>query len=225
MAHLFIAASPLVKLFLPEWHDRLMDNPDLLFDKKTEFSFNVNRGSSSIVVQFNKPMQVPAHLARDEKEMLNCFNWLTGGPEGNECQETNWTGISVFDPKVDLTSAYDEILALAEDEETGLDPEAIKARQKKALKKQQETAKRVAEARTQVLNCSDRRIREVLRNMYNNLYRQWQINEESKLGKYPPSMTEKLAMFVLDADIQKAQKKGEALNRRANELLQSTTIV
>lgn len=207
MTNLFIAASPLVKLFLKEWHPILEEHPEQLYSTKP-FSFAVNRGSSSIIVEFNKPMMVPPSLARDEKEILNVFNWLTGGPESTECQETDWTGIVAFDPKIDMISTMDQIASIEEGEDD-----------KAALKRLKAARAHLAETKAKVLDVADERIRRTLRNMYNNLHKQWQANKETGQGVYPPSITEKLAAFVLDAQIRRAEERGEKLNKRMNEIM------
>ncbi len=210
----FIASSPAVKVFLPEWHSRIQKDPSLIRSMEP-FEFFVNRGTSSIKVQFNTPMQVPAKMGKDEKEILNILNWLTGGPHGFECQETDWTGIVMFDPQVDMISTFDQISQFDED---GTPAELAKAR-KKAEKITADAAAKVKATRAKVKLQSEERIERVLKNMYNNMHRQWQLNKQANVGNEEPSVVEKLAMFVLDDRIRASNDAKATLDKKVNEIM------
>lgn len=219
----YICASPLVKIYLPEWHDRLLANPDLIYDDETPFEFNIRRGMGGIKVKFNTPQQIPPKLARDNKELMSLYNWLTGGPNGTDCQETEIYGIVVFDPKINLIETYDQI-SMLEDLASEDSKKAMEAR-KRQNELQRETARRVKETREKVRALSEMRIKRQLRFNHNNLIRQWQMNEENKLGKYPPSITEMLGAHALNKEIAAADEKGKILKSKMSDLMRSTQVV
>ena len=150
---LFIAASPLVKIFLPEWHDRLMDDPALINDFDTEFEFFVNTGTQNIRVQFNKPQQV---TGRDQNQNQSIFNWLTGA---NSIQhESDIYGIVEFDPKVDLIQTYDQLNVL--DDFLSDDPKKVKAAKLERDRLAAETRDKVRNAHASVRLASEKRIKQ-----------------------------------------------------------------
>lgn len=209
----FIALSPLVKIFLPEWHDRLQEDPDLIYDDKTEFDFIIPTGTSAIRVKFGTPQLVNGP---DQKQNETLLNWMTGGPRGTECQETDCFGIALFNPKVDLISTLDRINLLDDDTSKGAKEKQAKlqADAKANLKSERVIAKAVCEER----------IKRALRFNHNNLVAQWQRNEEMKMGKYPPSITERLGIIALDKEIQKAAAKGSKINEATNKIMNMQAV-
>jgi len=210
---LFIAASPLVKIFLPEWHDRLMDDPQLINDYDTPFDFWVNTGTQSIKIQFMKPQQV---TGRDQNQNQSIFNWLTGA---NSIQhESDIYGIVEFDPKVDLIQTYDQLGVL--DDFISDDPKKVKKAKEEREKLALETKNRVREAHALVRKASEKRIKQAIRLNHNNLIAQWKTNEEMKLGKYPPSISELMGAEAIAMEIEKSSAKSAKVMGRFNELMQ-----
>jgi Skp family chaperone for outer membrane proteins len=223
----FICASPMVKIYLPEWHSRLEDNPDLMLDNETQFDFVVRTGTRGIRVAFNTPQQVQMQASREgfnpQVDAENVFQWLTGGPSGTEVQETDIYGIVPFNPQIDMADTFDKLGRL-EDIINGDPTKAKKARADyDAMRKNAQ--ERMRAARDEVIGLSEKRIRRAMKFVHNSLVKQWAINEEQKLGKHTPSMTERFGMHALDKEIQAAANKGAALKKKVNLAMQHTSVV
>jgi hypothetical protein len=218
-----ICASPLVRVYLPEWHDRLMDDPALMYSEEP-FEFTFSTGVGGIRIKYNTPTHV-MNLGRkteDEKAVKTLFDWLTGGPEGTWSQDTEIYGIVPFDPQIDLVGTQDQ-MALLEAKVSGDDAASKKAA--KALEKMKaDTSAKLKATRAHVRAASDARIMRAMRTTHNNLIRQWQTNEEMKMGKYPPSTTELFGAHVLDKEIKAAQLKGSKLKENMAELMRNTVV-
>ncbi len=216
-ARYVIAASPLVKCYLKEWHDSLLENPDLIYDMATPFSFDVPRGCSAFKVDFNKPMAV---RGADDKQIETLFGWLTG-ESGQSYHETDIYGLVSFDPGVDLVDRVDQ-MAFLEALATGDPAEAVKA--KKELDKiQKDTATRIQEMRAKVKIASELRVKRAMKTVHNNLIRQWAINKEQNLGKYPPSISEAVGAHALDKELKAKAEKGKALLGRIDTMMAETS--
>lgn len=216
----FIAASPLVKIYLPEWHDRLLEEPDLIHDYKTPFSFVVDTGSTGIRVNFNTPQQVHGG---DDKQNRSVHHWLTGGPDGHLARDSDIYGIVEFNPQMDLVetmdqfSQMDQILAMGELTKKEAAEEAAKLHEQRKF-----AAAKLHAARERVKKLSEERIRRAIRFNHNNLIKQWQTNEEMKMGKYPPSITEMLGAGAIEGEIAKSDAKNRKARDRFNELMSHT---
>ncbi len=56
------------------------------------------------------------------------------------------------------------------------------------------------------------------------MIRQWQINEVSKLGKYPPSISEILGAHALDKELKAKAEKGKKLYGQMNDLMRNVNV-
>ncbi len=218
MARFVVCASPLVKVYLPEWHERLLANPDHLSDMEFDFSFAIAHGVSSFHVDFNKPMMVTT--GRDD-DVESKFQWLIGEAVGAQ-HETDIYGLVPFETNVDLVQRSDEISRLSM--KILNDPKGAEAAQKAIAKIQKDTNVALAKVRQDAKELSEKRIKRAMKKVHNNLVLQWQRNEEQKMGKYPPSMTELFGAHVLDSDIRRAQAKGEKIKARMNELMNNQVV-
>ncbi len=208
-----ICGSPLVKVYLVEWHDRLLAEPELVNDMKTDFTFDVPRGCSAFKVNFNKPMPING---RDDKEIEVLYNWLIG-EAGHSQHETDLFGIVPFDPGVDLVQRQDEIARL--EDLMSDDPKIVASAQKEIAKIQKDTATRLKTMREAIRANSEARIKRAMKISHNNLVKQWQINEEMKMGKHRPSEAEALGAYVLDAEIKAAAARGAKVYGNINKLM------
>ncbi len=213
MARYVICGSPLVKIYLLEWHDRLLAEPELMYDFATPFSFDVPRGCSAFKINFNKPVAVSG---RDDKEVEVLYSWLIG-ESGHSQHETDLFGIVPFDPGVDLVERQDELSRL--EELMSDDPEVAKKAQKEIARIQKDTAMRIKTMREKIKEDSAARITRAMKINHNNLVKQWQINEEMKMGKHRPSESEALGAFALDAVIKAATAKGAKVYGNINKLM------
>lgn len=220
MAKYVISASPLVTMYLEEWHDRLLEAPDLIFENKEDFAFDVKSGCGAVAkLRFNKPFNVADIKGRSDKELDMIYGWMIG-EAGHSYHETDQYGIVPFDPGVDLVERQDEMAQL--DNLMSDDPKVVAETQKKIARIQKDTAARLRTMRESVKKASEARILRAAKTVHNNLMRQWQINEEMKLGKYPPSISEMLGAHALDKQIKAAAQKGAVLKEKMNSLMGGT---
>ncbi len=216
MPRYVISASPLVKIYLTEWHDRLLANPELMHDFKTDFLFDVPRGCSSFKMKFNKPNVV---TGKDDKEVETLFGWLTG-EAGHSYHETDCYGIVAFDPGIDMMERQDEISRL--EELMSEDPDIVRNAQKEIAKIQKDTAKRLKDLKESVILASEARIKRAMKASHNNLIKQWAANEEMKMGKHRPSEAEALGAYALDKEIAAAEAKGAKVYGNINKIMHAT---
>jgi len=216
----YIAASPLVKVFLPEWHDRLAEKPDLMFDMEEPFEFTISTGTRGIRVKFNTPQQIEGKNQRDNEAI---YNWLTGGKDGTQNQETDIYGIVMFDPEMDLAQTYDQLQSL--EDYISDDPKKVKEAKAKQDAMRKAAAEKIRTARERVRLASDARVRRAIKNNHRNLLKQWELNEEMKLGKHKPSMAEQLGMIAIDKEIQAAENKRAVITKRTQEIMGRTGAV
>lgn len=220
-----IAPSPLCKAFLPEWHDRLQDNPDLLFDEKEPFEFTIPRSVGGLRIKFNTPIHVASFFPKvkaSDNELQSLLNWLTGGDDGRQCNETDPFGIVAYDPGFDPVQEFTDMSA-AEDLFSD-DPKKALAAKKRQEDRRQEIAGRIRDLKVTLREKADLRVLRSMRMNHNNLILQWQRNEEMKMGKYPPSISEMLGAHALDKEIKAAQAKGNELKNRMSELMQNQVV-
>lgn len=239
MPKYIISACPLVKIYLKEWQERLTEDPEQIFNSEQKFDFSIATGTTAFRVTFNKPMlvqkpvigssyqaedgrsdriiQLPnASMTSEGKEIDTLYGWLVG-EAGQSYHETDIFGCVPFEPgfnvldRVDQMAAFEALLA-------GDSKEALKA--KRELDKiQQDTALKIATARAKVIKDSEFRIKRAMKTVHNNLIRQWEINKESNLGKYPPSISEILGAHALDTELKAKAEKGKALYGKMSQLL------
>jgi hypothetical protein len=219
MAYFVICASPLVKSFLREWHPKLMKDPNVLFDAKVDFEFDVEHGCSAFRMKFNKPVPVQG---KNDKETENLYNWLIGGETGREYPETNWTGIVPFDPNLDLVTQIDEINTLESLESE--DPKEIKAARERLIKMQDEMRARLKETRAKVREGSAERIMEAMRGTHRNLLAQWRISEESNLARHAPSVSELMGAHALAGEREREEKEKKKLLEHMNDLMKNVIV-
>lgn len=209
----YIAASPLVKIYLTEWHDRLQEDPELINDDKTPFEFMIDTGIRSIRVKFNEPQ-----LETDP----NIYRYLVGGMTGSDATGTNVYGIVPFDPQIDMVSTLDQMAqleALVSD-----DPKEVARAHKRREKMQVETAAKIKATRTKVKLASEERIKRHIRFNHNNLLKQWQDNAERNVGKYPPSVSELIGAFAIKGEIAAREAKTAHVQKQMESVLNMRTV-
>lgn len=208
MAKMVICATPLVKWALPQFFKELMEDPMGLSDHKTPFTFDVPRPSGAFKITFNKPVEIASDAI---------FNWITGGLGGREYLETDAYGCVPYEPKIDLVARLDEMARLEafimEDEDAG---SAQKA-QKELTKLRADSKTSMLEARSGARAASEARVMRAIRTQRRNLERQWQMNEQMKLGREPMSTSEYLGSIILEPEIQKMKTQATKINERMTD--------
>lgn len=215
-----ITSTPLVKCYLPAWHDALLNDPDRLFSKEDKFDFMIVHGCGAMKIAYNTPVLVSAKRKTDQDAEAK-YKWLIGDLPNSQ-NETDWTGIVPFDPGFDLTERMYELTDL-QSLASG-DPDRIKKAQERAQKMMAETQKLLDNQRHRVEKESEGRVRRAMKTVHNNLIMQWQRNEENKLGKYPPSMSEMFGAHALAGSIDAENKKRAKMMERMNEISKNVSL-
>lgn len=212
MARLVICATPLVKIFLPQYNKLLMEQEAPDFRDTTPFSFDIVHGTAAFKVTYNKPLQI---TGRNDTDIESKFRWLTGGEGGREFSETDCYGLVPYEPEMDMAQRLDE-MALLEVEEG-----------EKAMKKLAKLRKDVKEdllrTRQVAAKASEERVMRVVRLLRHNVEQVW--NGYDQRGKPRPQMSpaEYLCSLVLDPQIQKIRGQAERIKAKMDDTL-STQI-
>lgn len=171
-----VALSPITKIFVPHLQPMLKREKDKIWDEKMAFKIAVQRCDGAFVLDFKKPKMVTD---------LDLLNYLVGDT-GND---TDWTGIVRVPMDQAMEENMSEILAMMHE-----DPEGAAKKQAKFMK---ETREAKGAAMAQAKEQSMERVMKATRQVRMVLMKQYQMNEEAKLGYYKPSDSEFLATMVL----------------------------
>lgn len=206
MNSFIVALSPLARIFQPRFHKELMANPDKIFDENP-FTICVDKPSGAFYVDFKKPKQIqqPALL-----------NWLTGGPEGDRCRETDFTGIIYAPIQDDMLEALTNLTGLyAENEEKG------KKEQDRITK---DISKKYGDQMASAKKRSGDRVLRQIRTIHENLQKQYQINKENNVGLYTPSAVEFMCAFVLRTELEDDKAKTARITKEFAKLMEETRV-
>lgn len=197
-----IAASPLTRIFLPEWHQRCLDDPKLLFSAEP-FLVRIPRPVGSIELTYNKPTLASSLLPRtkerevNEDEVSPLVLWLTG----EQNTETDIYGI--VDVPIQENVA-DAIMALLHEGD-----------EKKRLKFIEETRKQMAKGIVTARERADSRVMRACGKMYSIVKTTVEDMKKNGKGIYSPSYAEALALEVMKDTIAKRRKPDD----RAAEMM------
>lgn len=202
MSTYLIQASPLSRIFLPEWHDRCLADPKLL-SSKDPFTMRIPRPCGSIELTHNKPTLAASLLEKTkerevtEDEISPLVLWLTG----EQNTETDIYGI-VDVPIQD--SVADAIMALI-----------YEGDDKKRINLIEETRKQMAKGIVSARARADARVMRACGKMYNVIKSTVEAMKKDGKGIYSPSYAEALAMEIMKETIAIRRKPDE----RAAELM------
>ena len=206
-----VALSPLAKIFQPYFHvydpqkgfktpvetitqDQLMKHPERMLVEE-HFSIQVKRETGAVNLIFNQPRNIPEEMLR---------TWLTGGPTGTRCQETECYGI------VEMPLDSDASAAMTWFATQGKTPDAT-------------LLKTIQEARASAQALSTDRVMAAIRRVNTCMRRQYEINEENKLGDFIPSPVEYLCAYALAEEQTKSSAELSAVKSRFKELMSLTS--
>ncbi len=225
-----VACSPFTKLFLPEWEERLLENPDLIMKDDEPFSFSVPRAVGAVEnVKYGVPFRVDDYLrgsaaAKDSKAAYDLKYYLTGGDDGFGMQETEWTGIVELDVGSTGTErAMAEIHQMVMTAQMSGDEVKIgkaKAQMDLLMKK---SFKDTQEAMVAARGLADQRVIKQLKTTHHNLLQQYKHNKEDGKGLYMPSGPEHFGLYVLNK-IVKISKGRLEMNTKFNALLNQVWV-
>lgn len=209
-----VQASPLSKIFMPEWEKKCLENPDLIHKSEPGlFQVRVARATGGLVFDHLKPVHAGALLKRGSREeleaneMQDLVYWLTGGPEDRPCEQTDIYGVVLIDVGGQFESALSDLLQLTMEAQ---DPKARDEVMKKQAKIQKEIVSDMQGKLKSARQKADDRVKRAMSVTHNNLLKSWESLKSEGKGTYAPSVQEALGSFILKAEIDRAME----LNRR-----------
>ena len=200
-----ITHSPIAKIFQPHLQESLLEDPSKIFVDEP-CSIYVERASGRVEFKMGRPRVFIRRQSTDQCEQTDFLvEWLTGGDDGNQCQETDLYGI--------VKLRYDDNVERGVTEAMmgggGLPPDL-----KQAVDTENEGAKRR----------SHERVMKAVRRVYENMKRQHQLNEENKFGKIQPSRVELLCNYVLKHEIANEKARQAKITQEIEETLAEDTF-
>ncbi len=197
-----IQASPLTRIFLPEWHDKCLMDPSLL-TKSDPFIIRIPRACGSIELTHNKPTLASSLLSRTkerevtEDEVSPLVLWLTG--ENNA--ETDIYGIVDVPIQENVADAIMALIYEGDD--------------KKRVKLIEDTRKHLAKGIVSAREKADARVMRACGKMYSIVKATVEDMKKNGKGVYSPSYAEALALEVMKDTISKRREP----DLRAAELM------
>ncbi len=197
-----IQASPLTRIFLPEWHDRCLQNTALLTSSEP-FLVRIPRPVGSVELIHNKPTLASSLIARTkereitEDEISPLVQWLTNESYG----ETDIYG--VVDVPIQETVA-DAIMAMI-----------YEGDDKKRVKLIEETRCQMAKGIVTARERADARVMRACGKMYSIVKSTVEDMKKNGKGVYAPSYSEALALEIMKDHIAARRKPDD----RAAEMM------
>lgn len=191
-----VQASPLTRIFLPEWHDRCLGDPKLLLDPEP-FMIRIPRATGSIELMHNKPTLASSLLVRTkerevtEDEVSPLVLWLTG----EQNTETDIYGVVDVPIQENVADAIMALLYEGDD----------KKRDKLILETRKSMAKGIVTARKR----ADDRVMRACGKMYSVVKATVEDMKKNGKGVYSPSYAEALALEVMKDVIAQRRKPDE----------------
>ncbi len=197
-----IQASPLSRMFLPQWHDRCLADPSIL-RKSEPFVVRIPRPTGSVELIHNKPTLASSLLVRTkerevtEDEVSPLVLWLTGE------QNTETDIYGVVDVPIQDNVA-DAIMAMIYEEKESARVKLI-----------EETRKHMAKGIVSARERADARVMRACGKMYSIVKATVEDMKKNGKGIYAPSYAEALALEVMKDTIALRKKPDE----RAAEMM------
>lgn len=191
---MLIALCPLAKIFQPRFTVHEDGKPPLVVTldtvmeevesdriwKKERFSIQVPRSAGDVIMYYDRPKMVTNP---------DLFLWLSGGEDGSQSRETDWTGIVMLNFTDEIQDSLNWYLANGKRLPPELDAE-------------------VASLRAKAAELSERRCMTHVTKMHEHLKAQREHNKENKVGDSKPSATEYLCAYVMKkSELEKAKKE------------------
>ncbi len=222
-----IQASPLSKLFMPEWTKKCEEDPDLVFSTK-EFTVQIPRTHGALKLIHNKPVHIskldPPSLTRVKDEYLvddldGLVLWLVGGEDGMASEETDIYGVVGLNIDMDLSSALSDVAIFdAENPEDG----------KKAAKKFEDVQKalitKTRSAMVAATELANQRVMRAMKNTHINLMKQHETLKIEGKGVYAPSVAEAVGAYVLKNEINKSSENRKRMVDLLNATMKDNSI-
>lgn len=196
-----ICHSPLAKIFQPHLQEGLLENPKLIFEDEPALIY-VERASGRVTFTVGRPRVFIRRQSTDQCEQTDVLvEWLTGGDDGNQCQETEQYGI--------VKLRYEEHVERSVTEAMMSGGSKLPDDLQSAVAKENEGAKRR----------SHDRVMRAVRRVYENMKRQQEMNKESNMGQIQPSRVELLCNYVLKHEIANEKARQAKITQEIEETL------
>jgi hypothetical protein len=198
-----LQASPLTRIFLPEWQDQCLADPSILTKVDKPFKVHIPRPCGAIELWHNKPTLASSLLPKnkdrlvEEDEISPLVAWLTD----EQRAETDIYG--VVDVPIQDNIA-DAIMALLYEDGTD-----------KRAKLLEHTRKEMAKGIVSARQRADARVMRACGKMYNVVKETVEDMKKNGKGVYSPSYSEALALEVMKDVISQRRKPDE----RAAEMM------
>lgn len=221
-----IQASPLTKMFMPEWEQKCLEQPELI-GSSVPFTVRVPRATGGIVLEHNKPVHVskliPPNPNRkvEVDEVKDLIPWLCGGDD-RPSDETDIYGIVVLD--IDMAVTHTISSMLGDPELLSPDEKVREAAMRRQIDQQRTIQAAISAKMEAARERANARVKRALKITHANLIRQWEQNVANGKGKYPPSAAEALGAFVLAEEIKKASDAKQKLMENMTNIMQRTQL-
>lgn len=206
MSHL-VAASPISKIFLPDWSKKCAENPALIEDVDIQFKVVIPTSTGSLgPFHYGVPVDLRdlPTLKRFGKEERheNIIEWLAStASEHAANHETDVYGIVRADLGIDIQAFLSEKFAIETRIKKTTNADQI-AMMKAKIKEIEDTLGEATEGtQDKAREQADLKVMRVVRNAWARIQREWQMLDESKQQRLAPSYTEICIMHVLRKEI------------------------
>lgn len=235
-----VQASQLSRIFLPEYQNRLIQDPELIFKLKEPFKVTVPRATGAVTLTHMKPVHQYQLLPRKHfvqhgdgdvrelkgarrnpgDEIRDLVPWLTGGPDGMGSEETDIYGIVMLDIGADIVSSMVELMqrqgfnaltSMGADTEDGEGVSRDDFSQE-LVRMQKEYQQQVNRAVAAAREVADRKVRRALLITHTNLIQTWDAMETDGKKPYLPSAAEGLGAFILQEEISQSNAARQAMH-------------
>jgi hypothetical protein len=213
-----VQASPFSKIFMPEWSEQCLNDPELIGkSEKGLFEVRIPRSFGGLVLKHLVPVHAGTLLGRnqydgdgrnlgptrkvEDDEITPLVEWLTA----DKSEETHIYGCVKIDIGRNFEEAMQELVSISMDAAVGSES-ATKKQQEISVKIQKELGEQLAKAR----QSADARVKRALSVTHANLLRSWEALRADGKGTYMPSIHEALGQLIIKTEIDRKL----ALNRK-----------
>lgn len=224
-----IQASPLSKLFMGSHQSKCAELPEHVF-KSVPFVVRVPRSAGDIMMEHNKPVHksklLPVTPGRKRDEFSNgesetLFEWITGGPDGDKCEETDIYGIVQLAVDLDVGSAIVDVASLAQGGTEDSEKKAAKTYQDL----QRELVKSTKAALIKARDLADWRVKRAVKITHENLMKQYETMRQDGKGVYSPSVAEAIGAYIIREEVEKNKGIGAELQAILEKTMKETPII
>ena len=180
----------------------LMKNPERVFTDE-EFEFTVARDSGDIKLISGKPTSMSLPAKRSQALEPDLVQWLTGGAEGNQSPETDYTGCVLLPLDGETEGAITYYLS-------------------QGKKPGKELTEVLENAQEKARELSEMRVMRAVNIVHQLLKRQYLLMKEQNQGVYNPSDSEYLCAYVLKAAEEQAAKDRDSITSNFKHLMEAT---